>query len=89
MNTHSETITDKDSKPIAFVDGIPDKCDHVWDGDGYVFNDDGEYFKNSEVPDIKLNDGKDLHEFYILHSIRGGCVSCSKCGTPYEPDFWA
>lgn len=88
MNTHSAILTNKTGTPVAFVDGIPDNCQHVWDGQMLYFNNEGEYFADSEVPDKKLNDGRDADEFYTLHQISGACASCSKCGKPFEPDIW-
>ena len=88
MNTHSAILTNETCVPVAFVDGIPDKCQHVWDGETLHFNDEGEYFTDSEVPDNKLNEGRDAYEFYTLHQISGACASCSKCGKPFEPDIW-
>ncbi|HMG16747.1 MAG TPA: hypothetical protein VK590_14925 [Saprospiraceae bacterium] len=71
----------------AFVDGIPDKCEHDDNGPVLSFNSEGEYFKDSEMPDYKTNpDG--WRKFQDAHKINGGCVSCSKCGKPYTPDFF-
>ena len=53
MNTHSAILTDKAGKPFVFIDGIPDRCNHVWDGETLHFNNDGEYFKDSEVVGLK------------------------------------
>lgn len=87
-DTHSAILTDESGRPIAFVDGIPEKCSHEWNGQTLHFNNDGEYFADNAVPDHRLNDGRDAHEFYILHQIVGACASCSKCGKPFEPDIW-
>ena len=88
-STHSAILIDESGRAVAFIDGIPDKCSHVWDGEGLHFNNDGEYFRDSEMPDKTLNNGRDLHEFHILHQITGGTCTCSKCGNPYEPDIFA
>jgi hypothetical protein len=71
----------------AFIDGIPDKCEHQWDGPGLSFNDAGEYFKNSDMPDYH-SDPDGWYKFQEDHKIRGGCVSCSKCGKPFEPPMF-
>jgi hypothetical protein len=89
MGTHSEILTDQDGRPVAFIDGIPDQCDHDQDGGWTHFNNDGEYFSDLLSPDPTLNDGKDYYEFMTLHQITGGCASCSKCGKPYTPDFFS
>lgn len=78
-------ITDKDGKVSnAFITGVPDKCQHDDDGEEMHFNDAGQYFKESELP-------KDMDErikFMDEHKLNGGCVSCSKCGKPFEIDLF-
>lgn len=88
-NKHSAFVSGEinGSKFNAFIDGIPDKCDHDDNGEVLAFNDNGEYFKESEMPDYHTNYNAWL-EFQEKHKIRGGCVSCSKCGKPFEPDFF-
>ena len=46
-NTHSAFISGEinGSKFTAFVDGIPDKCEHDDNGEILSFNDLGQYFK--------------------------------------------
>lgn len=88
-NTHSAIILTNTGKPLAFIDGIPDSCEHDSNGEELFFNNEGEYFPASASPNRELNDGRDLHEFFIIHKINGGCSSCSKCGKPFTPDFFA
>lgn len=88
-DTHSEFISGEiDGKPFtAFISGVPDKCQHDDDGEMLSFNDEGEYFKDSDMPDPKTH-YDDWVKFQEDHKINGGCVSCSKCGKPFTPDFF-
>jgi len=88
-NTHSAFISGEigGSKFTAFVDGIPDKCEHDDNGEILSFNHLGQYFKDSEMPNPQT-DYDAWVEFQEKHKINGGCVSCSKCGKPFEPDFF-
>lgn len=88
-NKHSAFIQGQinGEKFSAFIDGIPDKCKHDDNGEILSFNDKGEYFKESEMPNPKT-DYDNWLLFQEKHEIRGGCVSCSKCGKPFEPDFF-
>lgn len=86
-DTHDEFISIKHkdgSVTNAFMSGVPDKCQHDDDGEEMWFNDAGQYFKKSEMP----TDEKEFIEFMDKHSLRGSCVSCSKCGKPYEIDLF-
>lgn len=84
-DTHGAFVKGKNF--TAFIDGIPDKCEHDDNGPLLSFNDAGEYFKDSDMPDRKTN-YKAWEKFQKDHKINGGCVSCSKCGKPYTPDFF-
>ncbi len=86
-DTHEEfiQITDKDGKTSnAFISGVPDKCQHDDDGEAMWFNDEGKYFKESEMP----KDKEEFVKFMDKHDLRGSCVSCSKCGKPFEIDLF-
>jgi len=83
-DTHSAIIL-QDGKPLAFVDGIPDRCEHDDNGEWLHFNDNGEYFRDSEVPKTFYASRK----FWKKNKINGGCCSCSKCGKPFRPDFFS
>lgn len=84
---HTEiiTITHGGKKSTAILSGVPDKCEHDSDGEEMFFNDAGRYWKRSQLPKGKANAIK----FMDKHRINGSCVSCSKCGKPFEPDFYA
>ncbi len=83
--THTNFITGQiNGEPFsAFVTGVPDTCEHDSIGPILVFTDEGDYFKESDIPD---HDTDFLaHEiFFQDHSIRGSCTSCSKCNKPFE-----
>ena len=85
-NTHGAFMQFSDGS-TAFVDGIPDTCEHDDDGPVLSFNDTGEYFKDSDMPDYKT-DPEGWTKFQEDHDIRGGCVSCSKCGRPFSPPMF-
>ena len=90
-NTHSAFIQLPDGGN-AFVDGIPDKCEHQWDGPGYHFVT---YIGGCEA-DLIPDTGQSQEEMIALDEqlrkegkyLSGGCVSCSKCGKPYEPSMF-
>lgn len=88
-DTHSDLISGEiDGKKFtAFIDGIPDKCEHDDNGEVLSFNDAGQYFKESEMPDHKT-DYDAWVKFQEDNKINGGCVSCSKCGKPFELDLF-
>mgnify|MGYP001588204718 CR=1 FL=1 len=85
---HEELVTfEHEGKRFsAYITGVPDKCQHDDEGEQYVFNDEGKYWKQSEIPDYK-KDNEAYMKFMNENEMRGGCVSCSKCGKPYEPDL--
>lgn len=80
-DTHEEFIKVGDFS--AFITGVPDTCQHDDDGETLHFNDKGRYWKDSELPD----DHEEKIKFMKDNRINGGCVSCSKCGKPFTPDF--
>jgi hypothetical protein len=84
-NTHGAFIQFSDGS-TAFVDGLPDKCQHDDEGAGYYFiGGDGfdELVPNTGQTQDELRT-LDLHLRAFGKYISGGCVSCSKCGKPYE-----
>lgn len=77
----------------AFIDGIPDQCEHDWDGKGYhIISCIGGGGYDEWIPDTTNS----AEEYYELDEelrlrgkyISGGCVSCSKCGKPFEPPMF-
>lgn len=91
-NTHGAFIQLPDGAH-AFIDGIPDQCDHDWNGKGcHIISYIGGGGYDKMIPII--DDHPD--EFYRMDQelrlngkyISGGCVSCSKCGKPFEPPMF-
>ena len=66
--------------------GVLDDCDHDSDGEWLLFNDNGEYFKSSDIPGYEKQSAEAL-DFMNNHHLNGGCSSCSKCGKPFEFDM--
>lgn len=91
-NTHGSFIEFPDGSR-AFVDGIPDKCDHEWDGKGYHFvSYVGGGGMDEPIPDTDQTQEElqQLDEELRKNGkyLSGGCVSCSKCGKPFEPPLY-
>lgn len=74
-------------KVSMFIDGVPDKCKHDDKGETMGFNNNYEYFKESEMPN-RDTDPQGWIKFQRDHNITGGCVSCSKCGKPFMPPMY-
>jgi hypothetical protein len=91
-NTHGGFIQFNDGS-TAFVDGLPDKCDHDDKGSGYHFIS---YMGGGGMDELLPDTGQtqeqlmalDLHLRAFGKYLSGGCVSCSKCGKPYEPPMF-
>ncbi len=81
-NTHGEFI--QGDGWSAFIDGVPDECNHVWDGPSRIEFHDGAVMMESDLP----SDPEELKKFMQGRSISCGYVTCSKCGKGYEPDLW-
>jgi hypothetical protein len=95
-DTHGAIINFGDGSG-AFIDGIPDKCEHVWNGEEmFVVGRPGNSFFEEIWSETKmLVKGYDLSDAFYQkkfeddgYSIRGGMSSCSKCKKPYQPDFF-
>lgn len=101
-NTHGEfqTIRINGGKPFtAFVDGIPDLCQHRWNGSTVFETKKGKTIDWKTYPAWRSYTSIMRDELIQkLHGpegdqaddpIVGGGVSCSKCGKPYQPDMFA
>lgn len=91
-NTHGAFISFPDGS-TAFIDGIPDKCEHDDKGSGYHFiSGAGGWPYDELLPNTGQTQDDlmtlDLHLRAFGQYISGGCVSCSKCGKPYEPPMF-
>lgn len=100
FNTHGK-ITKLPGGSMAFIDGIPDDCDHDTDGDWYVLispqpdSDWGLTYKMKAKTIQRMRPKLPEHEAIRAydedltgHYISGGCTSCSKCGKAMTPPFW-
>lgn len=91
-NTHGAFIQFKDGG-TAFVDGIPDTCEHDGVGHGYHFvSFIGGGGMDTMIPDTGQSheEIEKLDEEFRKNGkyISGGCVSCSKCGKPFTPPMF-
>jgi hypothetical protein len=90
-NTHGALI-DLGDGMHAFVDGIPDKCEHDSNGHGYHFVS----FLGGGTDELIPDTGQTQEELMKLDEelrkngryLSGGCVSCSKCGNPFSPPMF-
>jgi len=71
----------------GFICGAkPDhECDS--DGSGYLFNDEGEYFEDSDCPPYR-EDPEACLKWMKKYKITGGCCSCSICHKPFSPPMF-
>jgi len=89
-NTHGEFIQ-LGENVHAFVDGIPDECDHKWDGDVIYYSASGERITPYTYPKwtaytSQMRDPL-IHKHHqdIDDPILSGTVTCSKCGKECMP----
>ncbi len=94
-DTHGEFITGEiNGQPFsAFIDGVPDKCQHEWNGSGYDIISSIDYVSTEyvaappdETPEEYYRRDQELRKNGKY--ISDGCVSCSKCGKAFEPNLW-
>ena len=74
-NKHSETF--KLGDWVIHIDGIPDDCEHEWEGETVYIDSEGGIYRESEISDP-------------LRTINfvGAAVTCSKCRKIFEPDLF-
>lgn len=78
----------------AFVDGIPDTCDHDWTGPSVIYTHGGKRYAWNTVPEwAGYTDSVrvDLIQFRLRSegdsvSCMTGC--CAKCGKEFQPEMW-
>lgn len=92
-NTHSAFI--KISKEShAFIDGIPDECEHDWSGDEVFFTQSGKiiywhtYRQWSKYISVMRNRLIYEHQIEIGDPINGGAVTCKKCKKIFSPPMF-
>lgn len=94
-NTHSAFISGKIKgvRFSAFVDGIPDKCKHKWNGDTVMFTESGKeihwytYRQWASYTDQMRRPLVYKYQEEILDPIRGETTSCSKCKKVFHPSM--
>lgn len=77
----------------AFVDGIPDTCEHDSKGTGYHFIS---FIGGGGFDELIPDTGQTQDEMIALDEelrkngkyLSGGCSSCSKCGRPFTPPMF-
>lgn len=93
MSTHSAIIQLSEGV-TAFVDGIPDKCDHDDKGDVILWTHSGKniywhtYRQWAHLPTTERCKLIFKHHDEIDDPIQGSCVSCSKCKKPFSPPMF-
>jgi hypothetical protein len=93
MNTHSAIIQLSEGVK-AFVDGIPDKCDHDDKGDTILWTKSGKtihWHTFRQWASLPTNPRIKLileHQDEIDDPVIGSCVSCSKCKKPFSPPMF-
>lgn len=92
-NTHSAIIPLSDGM-IAFVDGIPDECDHNWNGDVILWSASGKtiywhtYRQWAHLPSRERHRLICDYHDEIEDPVTGSCVSCSKCKKGFSPPMF-
>lgn len=91
-NTHGALI--RFPGGAAFVDGIPDKCDHQWDGPSYFVTVSGKLitigtflqwagYTNHMRQDLIM-----FHQRAIGDEVVEGGTTCSKCKKLFTPNWF-
>lgn len=90
--THGEVIISNGI--IAFVDGIPDKCEHDWSGDAVHFTASGKTifwhtYRQWASYTSQMRD-RLIYEYHqkIDDPIIGGAVTCRKCKKIFYPPMF-
>lgn len=90
-NSHTDIIRIGDT--VAIISGVPDECQHVWDGPAYYITKSGKYvdYKTHKqwIPYTDNFRQKLIFERYRKKDdeiIESG-VTCSICNKPYKPEF--
>lgn len=101
-STHGKLI-DLGNGIHAFVDGIPDKCEHEWGGGSHLLisprpdSDHGWSYTIAVETVMRMHPDKSKGEAIERygndlktggHYIAGSCTSCKNCGKLYTPPFW-
>jgi len=88
-NTHGLIIPG-----LAFIDGIPDECQHQLNGPAYYITRSGKYIDYSThkewIPYTDQYRQRVVNWYYrmINDPIQESGVTCSKCGKPFSPEIF-
>ena len=91
-NTHSAFIKLSDDSH-AFIDGIPDKCQHKWNGDRIYYAASGKtiYWHTYRQWASFTSQARESliysHHAHIEDPIIGGTICCSLCKKPFSPEI--
>lgn len=91
-NTHGEFIA-LPSGGSAFVDGVPDNCDHDYSGDWVYITASGKviywhtYRQWASYTEQMRGPLIHQHQDSIGDPVTGGAVSCRKCKKIYQPSI--
>ena len=92
-NTHEEFIVFKDGT-TAFITGVPDECDHKWNGDVVLESKSGGIITWSTYPKwagyTSWFREKLIYEHHekICDPIVSSSVTCSKCKKMFVPSMY-
>ncbi len=91
-NTHSAHIIAPGFS--AFIDGIPDKCQHDWSGDAVYFTESGKtiywHTFRAWAGYTEAMRGQLIHEHQddIGDPVSGSAVTCRKCKKIFSPPLY-
>lgn len=91
-NTHSVVLIGEDFS--MFIDGIPDDCDHVWNGATVFETASGKVIYWHTFRSLATYTSMARDPLIIAHQQNEGdpvtmCTgSCSKCGKTYQPNLF-
>lgn len=95
MNSNKHEIFIRGEGFSAFITGVPDKCDHDYNGPAYYITASGKYIDYATHKNwVGYTDAyrqRVVHWYYseiIEDPITGGGVTCSKCNKALGPPLF-
>jgi len=92
-NTHGELII-LPGGGHAFIDGVPDECDHEWNGPSVFYTQSGKritiatFLKWASYTEPMRNKLIHEHQDRVCDPITTGGVTCSKCKKEFTPSMF-
>lgn len=92
-DTHGELIILPDGSH-AFIDGVPDDCEHNWNGDSVYYTQSGKritiqtFLKWAGYTSQYRSKLIHNHQNDIFDPISSGGVTCSKCKKEWSPPMY-